>query len=83
VFHRIVRLRLLEGQALEVAFDDGVTVSLDVKPWIAQGGVWAALADPGVFQKVAIGPRGRFIEWPGEIEVCADSIWELARKQAV
>jgi hypothetical protein len=38
-------------------------------------GVFASLADPFVFTQVAVGPRGRSLEWPGEIDFCADALW--------
>ena len=38
-------------------------------------GVFAAVADPTVFAQVHIGERGRSLEWPGEIDFCADALW--------
>jgi hypothetical protein len=38
-------------------------------------GVLAALADPLLFAQVRIGERGRSLEWPGEIDFCADALW--------
>jgi hypothetical protein len=38
-------------------------------------GVMAALADPTVFAAVNVGERGRSLEWPGEIDFCADVLW--------
>jgi uncharacterized protein DUF2442 len=38
-------------------------------------GVFAAIADPAVFFQVRVGERGRSLEWPGEIDFCADSLW--------
>jgi hypothetical protein len=38
-------------------------------------GVFAALADPSVFEQATIGERGRSLEWPGEIDFCADALW--------
>ena len=42
---------------------------------LAGKGVFSALADPGVFALVRIGARGRSLEWPGEIDFCADALW--------
>jgi len=41
---------------------------------IGKGGL-AALADPKVFAQVKVGERGRSLEWPGEIDFCADALW--------
>ncbi len=38
-------------------------------------GVMATLADPSVFAEVRVGERGRSLEWPGEIDFCADALW--------
>jgi len=38
-------------------------------------GVFAPLADRSVFAQVKIGPRGRSLEWPGDIDFCADALW--------
>lgn len=37
--------------------------------------VFTALADPAIFVQVRIGERGRSLEWPGEIDFCADALW--------
>jgi len=42
---------------------------------LAGRGVFAALADPAVFVEAKIGERGRSLEWPGEIDFCADALW--------
>jgi Protein of unknown function (DUF2442) len=42
---------------------------------LAGRGVFAALADPAVFVQVRVGERGRSLEWPGEIDFCADALW--------
>jgi hypothetical protein len=38
-------------------------------------GVMAALTDPAIFAQVHVGERGRSLEWPGEIDFCADALW--------
>ena len=38
-------------------------------------GVFAAMSDPSVFALVRVGERGRSLEWPGEIDFCADALW--------
>ena len=42
---------------------------------IAGKGVFSVLTDPGIFALVQIGARGRSLEWPGEIDFCADALW--------
>ncbi|MBF0561741.1 MAG: DUF2442 domain-containing protein [Alphaproteobacteria bacterium] len=38
-------------------------------------GVFAPLRDPAVFALVRVGDRGRSLEWPGDIDFCADALW--------
>jgi len=38
-------------------------------------GVFARLTDPSIFAQARVGPRGRSLEWPGEIEFCSDALW--------
>ena len=35
----------------------------------------ATVDDPAVFTQVHVGERGRSLEWPGEIDFCADALW--------
>jgi hypothetical protein len=37
--------------------------------------VYAAFRDPAVFAQVRVGYSGRSLEWPGEIDFCADALW--------
>ncbi len=34
-----------------------------------------------VFGTVSVGRRGRFLEWPGELDFCADALWFEAHPQ--
>ena len=38
-------------------------------------GVFAAFSDPAFFARAHVGERGRSLEWPGEIDFCADALW--------
>ncbi len=38
-------------------------------------GIFAAFTDPAFFARVKVGERGRSLEWPGEIDFCADALW--------
>jgi len=38
-------------------------------------GVFVRLGDPAFFSRVSIGERGRSLEWPGELDFCADALW--------
>ena len=57
-------------------FRGGDVVHYDMKPIIAEDGVWRVLKNPDVFRQVAVAPDGRFISWPGDLDLCADAIWQ-------
>lgn len=38
-------------------------------------GVFRAFADPAVFAQVRVGDNGRSLEWPGDLDFCADALW--------
>lgn len=42
---------------------------------LAGRGVFAAFNDPAFFAQVKVGERGRSLEWPGELDFCADALW--------
>jgi len=61
-------------EALDLTFADGTLARVELGPQIAKGGVFSALKDPAVFSGVAIGEGGRFLEWPGGVDLCADAL---------
>jgi hypothetical protein len=70
----ITRVLPAPPQALELTFADGTAARVDLSPQIAMGGVFSALKDPHVFSGVLIGEGGRFLEWPGGVDLCADAL---------
>jgi hypothetical protein len=60
--------------ALDLTFADGTAARVELGPEIARGGVFLALRDPQVFSGVRIGEGGRFLEWPGGVDLCADAL---------
>jgi len=59
---------------LHLTFSDGTEGELDLSRE-PRTGVFTAWEDPDFFAKVTIGERGRSLVWPGEIDLCADSLW--------
>jgi len=48
---------------------------------LAGRGVFAAFNDPAFFAQVKIGEGGRSLEWPGELDFCADALWFKAHPE--
>ncbi|PPQ28693.1 DUF2442 domain-containing protein [Rhodopila globiformis] len=42
---------------------------------LSDKGVFRALRDPTFFARVRVGDHGRSLEWPGELDLCADALW--------
>lgn len=82
MFHVIERALVQPNQELVLYYSDGERVVVDFKPVIARGGVFARLADPAFFAQVAVGERGRYIEWPGSLDFCADALWKEGHHDA-
>jgi len=66
--------------SVRLTWADGST-SLAHFDHLAGKGVFAPLADPAFFGRVAVGRRGRSLEWPGELDFCADALWFEAHPQ--
>ena len=77
---RIRQAKARHGHLLELVYEQGETVEVDLGPLIAAGGVWAALSAPADFARVKVGPDGRYVEWPGELDLCADALWLQAHQ---
>ena len=75
MLHRIRSAVVREGRAVEIVFEDERVAVIDFTPVIARGGVFALLRDQEVFSRVAVGKDGRTLEWPGELDFCADALW--------
>lgn len=74
--NRIVDVRVADGAPrLTLTWENGESTCFDMAPVIAQGGVFAGLTNPGTLANVTIGPRGRSLLWPGDIDMDADSLW--------
>lgn len=76
MFHRIVKIKPQSEHKLWIEYEDGKSGLADFSYLIDRGGVFKALCRPEFFAQAAIGEAGRFIEWPGQIDFCADALRE-------
>ena len=67
---------------LRLTWSDQSQAVVDLRPLLAKGGVFEALADQARFEAVQIGERGRTLIWHDdegdEIDLCADALWQMA-----
>jgi len=73
--HSIRRVLPQEDYILRLVYTTGETVTVDFEPILRRGGVFAPLRDAEFFRQVALGQGGRYIEWPGGLDFCADALW--------
>ena len=71
--HRIVKAEPQSGYRLNLRFDDGVEGEVDLSDLVGEG-VFAAWRDPAEFRKVFIDPQSHTVAWPGDIDLCPESL---------
>lgn len=72
----IVDVKALPGAQLWLAFSDGMAGVVSFDAVIGRGGVFSTLADPATFAAVRLGEHGRYVEFPGNLDFCADALHE-------
>lgn len=78
--HEIVAAIARPDRTVAITWADGVRGVVDVAPYIARGGLFAALDDPGYFMReMRILPGGIGLAWPNEVDFSADGLREDAR----
>ena len=70
---KIIKVRILKGYCLELAFDDGVGGVVDLSELVGRG-VFALWSDLHVFEQVRIGSFGELV-WGDQIDLCPDSLY--------
>lgn len=82
MFQAIESIRIQPDHKLLLHYSGGDKVLVDFKPLIERGGVFRALAEPQFFALVSIGDQGRYIEWPGNLDFCADALWQQGHHES-
>ncbi len=72
---RITDLTVEANKKLGLTYDESETVTVDFTPVIKRGNIFKLFAEDDFFSQVKIGKDGRFIEWPNNIDFCADALW--------
>ena len=67
---------------LEIAWRDGESLKVDVSPLIRRFKLYAPLRNAALFSRAKPDPWGHAVNWPGEIDMGADQLYELGRQQA-
>jgi len=76
----VVDVNPVEHLRLEVTFSDGLTGGVVLNESHLHG-VFEALKNPAVFSKVNCSHG--FVEWPGDIDLAPDAMYEEVKKNGV
>jgi len=71
---KIVSVEPLPDYRLKLRFEDGVEGEIDLSREVDKE-IFSAWRDPKHFASVKIGHGGRSLEWPDEIDLCADALY--------
>lgn len=78
----IQKVRVLGDLSLEITWEDAEVSVVPLRETVAKRGAFASLGDAEMFSKVDIGEGGRWLQWPGEVDICADDLWYQAHPDA-
>ena len=70
---KLLEAKPLDGYKIQLKFADGVTGKIDLS-YLAGKGVFTFWEKAENFKKVTI-QRGRWLEWPNEIDLDADALY--------
>lgn len=67
---------------LAIVWSTGETLTVDVSRLVKRFKLYAPLKNAALFAKAKADPWGHAVNWPGDIDMSADQLYELARQQA-
>ena len=78
---RIASVKSVRNYTLNVAFLNGRTFTVDLRKCVHRLKGLRPLRDPSVFALADAGEGGFSLVWPGELDVGADRLYEIALEQ--
>lgn len=73
----ITKVKLVGDYKVQITFEDGVAGTIDVAALISFKGVFAPLANPDYFAKVAVNPEIGTICWPNDADLDPDVLYSM------
>jgi hypothetical protein len=62
------------SHTVKLTWANGETTVNGFRHFVGKG-VFTAFSDPDFFAQVRVGEGGRSLEWPRELDFCADALW--------
>jgi hypothetical protein len=79
---RLASVKAAGEQSVTLRFlDSEKAFTVDLRDVVSRYKRMKPLQGPKLFARVALGEGGHSIEWPGELDIGADTLWELALEQ--
>jgi uncharacterized protein YbdZ (MbtH family) len=79
---RVASVSSAGEHTLRTGFANGKTLTVDLKALIHRLKGLRPLRDADVFARASVGEGGHSVVWPGEIDIGAARLWELALEQS-
>jgi hypothetical protein len=74
----LIEAKYVGGYRIAVTFRDGARGTVDLKPVVDKGGVFAALQDIDQFKEFTIDPDWATLTWQdGRIDIAPDTLYEM------
>ena len=68
--------------SLEIEWTTGETLRVDIERLLKRFKLYEPVRNPRTFRHVSVDSWGHAVTWPGNIDISADTLYELAREQA-
>lgn len=78
---RLTNVKAVGDQAVTLFFESGKIFTIDLREFVQGSKGLRKLRDAAFFARVGLGEGGHSLEWPGELDIGADTLWELALRQ--
>jgi len=76
----VTRIEYRSGYSFFIAFDDGLSATIDFSDYLHRGPIFAALRDPDFFRHASI--EGGTIAWPNGADVAPETLYEKCEQAA-
>lgn len=78
---RIAGVKPVRDYTLTVSFVNGTVLAVDLRDFVHRLKGLRPLCDPAVFARAGVGEYGLSLVWPGNLDVGADQLYEMALEQ--
>jgi uncharacterized protein YbdZ (MbtH family) len=78
---RLTSVKVAADHAVRLRFENDKTFTVDLRELVQRSKGLKALRNAAVFARVTLGEGGHSLAWPGDLDIGADTLWQLALEQ--